>query len=322
MLQNVLCLSSPAKILTLSSMSYQISIQGAKEADGTIDLARLEVLAAGIRQVAEHALKARIEGFSRVGKTTNLDDALHLTLNGIDKGSTILNIEAVPFRETLKGLQYDFFQQQEQEAILSETPFSLVIRAYQSALTETEAAEPLDKYILASLHKLKKAFRSKDERMVFRNEGSLPELTLTQASFARIKKIEEELKPSEAVILNGRVEEMKFSKRRVKLETDDGLIDAILVDALSHDAISWGQWVTVSGTLHYKTGGKSVLEIERIAEPKEGDKVFNQFPGSVGVEEQIQQQRKKGVPVNSLAEMRDKWKGEENLEELLAMLRK
>ncbi len=83
----------------------------------------------------------------------------------------------------------------------------------------------------------------------------------------------------------------------------------------------WGKEVTITGTAHFKPGGKSVIEIERVFEVVEGDKYFSKKPKSETVEQQIQRQiRQKGG--NRLSEIVGEWPGDEDFDELIKMLTK
>lgn len=74
---------------------------------------------------------------------------------------------------------------------------------------------------------------------------------------------------------------------------------------------------TTSGVVHYKPGGKSTIEIQRLFEPGRGDEYFSKKPKAETVELQIQRQlREKGYK-NQLNEIIGKWPGDETYEELI-----
>ena len=299
-------------------MNYEIKIEHTQDVKGAIDLDRLAKIANGIRKVSEGALQIRLRGFSltRGRKKVSLQKALKVSLTGIKDGSTVLCLETEKFQRTLKSYQSDIFRAEVQSELPNETPISLFIRSFKNALSDEDNQELLDKPLLRELKQLKKAFRSEEEMMTFSNEGNLPELKLTTNDFKRIKVLEDEIPDPEPVVLHGVVEMLQFSNLKVKIKTEEGIVNGFLADNLKPDDIApfFGKKITMSGRSHYKLRGKSVIEIERVAEPVEGDHYFSKKPTSETVEKQIKRQiREKGS--NALAKIMGKWPGEETDEE-------
>lgn len=305
-------------------MKYEIKIEHAQEANGAIDLERLTKIADGIRKVSEGALQIRLKGISltRGRKKVSLQDALKVSLTGIKEGSTILCLETEKFEKTLQSYQTDIFRAEAQAELPNETPISLFIKTFQNALTDDDHQDLLDKPLLRELKNLKKAFFNEEETMIFSNQGSLPDLQLTQKDFKKIKVLEDEIPDPQHVVLNGVVELLQFSTLKVKIKTEEGIVDGFLADDLSSEDIAsfWGKEVTITGTSHFKPRGKSVIEIERVFEPGEGDSYFSKRPKSETVEMQLERQiRKKGS--NPLAEIIGRWPGDETDEEFEQMLK-
>lgn len=305
-------------------MKYEIKIEHAQEANGAIDLERLTKIADGIRKVSEGALQIRLKGISltRGRKKVSLQDALKVSLTGIKEGSTILCLETEKFEKTLQSYQTDIFRAEAQAELPNETPISLFIKTFQNALTDDDHQDLLDKPLLRELKNLKKAFFNEEETMIFSNQGSLPDLQLTQKDFKKIKVLEDEIPDPQHVVLNGVVELLQFSKLKVKIKTEEGIVDGFLADDLSSEDIAsfWGKEVTITGTSHFKPRGKSVIEIERVFEPGEGDSYFSKRPKSETVEMQLERQiREKGS--NPLAEIIGRWPGDETDEEFEQMLK-
>ena len=305
-------------------MNYEIKIEHAQEANGAIDLDRLTKIADSIRKISEGALQIRLKGISlsRGRKKISLQDALKVSLTGIKEGSTILCLETEKFEKTLQSYQTDIFRAEAQAELPNETPISLFIKTFQDALTDEDHQDLLDKPLLRELKNLKKAFFSEEETMIFSNQGSLPDLQLTPKDFRKIKVLEDEIPDPQSVVLNGVVELLQFSKLKVKIKTEEGIVDGFLADDLSSEDIAsfWGKEVTITGTSHFKPRGKSIIEIERVFEPGEGDTYFSKRPKSETVEMQLERQiREKGS--NPLAEIIGKWPGDETDEEFEQMLK-
>ncbi len=306
-------------------MKYEIKIENSPEPSGTIELQRLAVLAESMLKISEGALQIRLRGISltKGRKKTSLKESLKVSLTSVKQGSTVLCLESEKFEKTLEPYQTDLFRQEAQRDLPEQTPVSLFINTFQNALGRDGGQEFLDKPLLKELKQFKKIFLSDDEVLTFSNQGSIPELKITKEDFNKIKELEEEIPNPEPVILNGIVEELKYSKLKVRIQTNEGIVDGFLSGDLSSDDIAayWGKEVTITGTLHFKPGGKSVIEIERVFEASDKDNYFSRKPKSETVEQQLQRQiREKGG--NHFSEIVGKWPGDEDFEELVKMLTK
>lgn len=260
------------------TMNYEIKIEQASEATGAIDLRRMAQLAEGIRKVSEGALQIRLKGVSltRGRKKTVLQDALKVTLTSIKEGSTILCLETAKFENTLPAYQTDILRAEAQADLPNETPISLLIKSFEMALDDQINEDLLDKPLLRELKNMRKAFYNEEEKITISNQGSAPAMTLTKQSFQKIKVLEEELPDPEAIVLHGIVDLLQFSKLKVKIKTEDGIVDGFLSDHLSTENIAgyWGRKVTIRGIKHFKPRGKSVIEIQHIFESNKGARPF------------------------------------------------
>jgi len=304
-------------------MKYELKIEHALEKKGTIDLQRLAVIAEGIKKISEGALQIRLRGVSltKGRKKISLKDALRVSLTSIKEGSTILCLESEEFRETLAPYQSNIFRQEVQRELLNQTPVSLFIKSFQDAINDTDY-DLLDKPLLRELKQFSKSFLKDDEVFIISNQGNLRELELKKQDFNKIKLLEDEIPGPEPVIINGVVEELKYSKLKVKIKTEEGIVDGSLTEEISEKiGPFFGKRVNITGTTHYKPGGKSVVEIERIFEAGEEDVYFSKKPKSETVEQQIQKQliEKKGK--NMLSEIVGKWPGDETDEEFEELLK-
>jgi hypothetical protein len=305
-------------------MKYEFKIEGANEPTGSIDLHRISLIADCIRKVSEGALQIRIKGISlqKGRKKLSLENALRVSLIGIKEGSTILCLEAKPFSETLDDLQLDLFRQEAQLAIPGQTPVSMFISAFHEALDEDSTKEFIDKPLLKELKKLKAAFYAEGEKFSLVNQGSINELELSKETFSKIKFLDDDLPEPEAILINGRVELLQFSKCKVSIETKDGLISGFISDDLNPEEIAkyWGKEVTLAGTLHYKPNGRNVIEIDRVFEAQAGDEYFSRKKKAETTEQQIQRQLREHNYQNNLSEIIGKWPGDEEFDDLQKML--
>ncbi len=306
-------------------MTYEIKLSGAEQDDGKIDLQRLILLAQSITDIAKSALQIRLLGISTErGRTSDkISKALKIKLADLKKGSTILELECESFSETLKGEQGNFFKPQILEELPNQTPVALVIESFRDALNYKEDANHLDKALLKKLKNFERIIVSKDEQITFANQGSSPELNLTKKDFQKIQVLEESIPEPQEIIINGVVDELKYSKLRVTIATKEGIINGILSDEFEPENISkyWGKNLTIAGTAYYQPSGKmSFLYIERLYEPSEADKYFSKPSRKETVEQQIQRQQKQLKQNNHLSEIVGQWPGDESIEEILNAL--
>jgi hypothetical protein len=305
-------------------VNYELKISNAIEDNGKIDLTRLASIAESINKIAEGALQIRLKGISvtKGRKKESLKKSLKVTLTGLKKGSTILKLESEKFKDTLDHIQLDIFRSESQIDLQEQTPLSLFVSTFKEVIDKNGESELLDKTLLKELKSFKKAFLSDKESFMISNEGTFESLELNTKSFDKIKILEEKTPSSEPLILNGIVEELKYSKLRVKIITNDGTINGFLSDDLSAEDIApfWGKEITITGINHYKSNKTSVIEIKKIHEPSSSDSYFSRkFKKSLSVEDQIKNQadRKSG---NKLSDIIGKWPDKDKFEDLVKML--
>lgn len=306
-------------------MKYEIRLAGAEQDDGKIELHRLVLLAQSITEIAKGALQIRLTGISAErGRTSErISNALKISLASLKNGSTILEFECDLFRKTLSGQQGDAFRPEILGDLPDQSPMSLVIQSFREALNYREEANYLDKTLLKKLKSVEKVFISKDESLTFANQGSIPDLELHKKDFKKIQSLEESIPEPREIIINGIVEELKYSKLKVTITTKEGAVSGILSENLDPSEISkyWGKDLTITGTAHYQPSGKmSFLYIEKVFEPSEADKYFSKPTRKETVEQQIQRQQKQLKYGNHLSEIIGQWPGGETIEDIINAL--
>lgn len=262
-------------------MEYEIKLSGTPFDDGAIDLDRLEIIAQHLHNVAKGALQMRIFGssYKRGRETGQIAKALRIRLRSLSQGSTVLHLECQPFGETLSHVQGDLFQQEVLQRLPEQTPISLIMESFQSALDPENNGEMLDKHLLKDLQNFKKVLVNEAQLLHFSNRGSLPDLKLNMDAFRLLKTIEEKIPDPQPVIISGIVEELKFSKAKVTFLPDQGKpITGFLGEAVPASEIAkyWGQKVTIRGRAHFRPNGQmGFVEIEKVALADRGDVFFS-----------------------------------------------
>ncbi|MGN6802891.1 MAG: hypothetical protein ACTHJN_13395 [Ginsengibacter sp.] len=305
-------------------MNYDIHLRGSENDNGLIEVDRLNLLTQSTKEIARKALMLRVGGFSEIRASKNLMKALSIFLERVGGNKTegtylLLNCEH--FEKNIESLQLNAFKPAEE--LLQLTPMALVIQTFRAALIEEEDKEYLDKPLLKTLLKFKKNFTNSNEVIYLSNRSSVPAIEVTVNDFNKIEDLEESIPEPNKVMINGKLDEMKYSKSKLVLITDQGPVNAFSKDASTIYSLKdyFGKELTITGMAHYKPGGKlSFIEIQDFTEPGEGDKVFSRLPHAMSVQQQIAFEMKSGKSKNPLKDITGQWPGDETLEDLLKLL--
>ena len=305
-------------------MNYDIQIRGNEKDNGLIEFDRLNQLTQSTKEIATKALMLRIGGFSEIRPPKHLLKSLSIyleSLKGNKTEGTFLLLNCEHFEKNIASLQLNAFKPAEE--LLQLTPMSLVIQTFRAALIEEEDKDYLDKPLLKTLLKFKKNFTNANEVIYFSNRSSVPAIEITVDDFDKIEDLEESIPEPNKVIINGKLDEMKYSKSKLVLVTDQGPVNAFSKDASSIYSIKdyFGKELTITGMAHYKPGGKlSFIEIQDFTEPGESDKLFSRVPHAMSVQQQIAFEVRSGKSKNPLREITGQWPGDESLKDLLKLL--
>lgn len=305
-------------------MNYDIKIVGDDADNGLLEFDRLAQLTKSTKDIASKALMLKLRGFSDIAPDKLLKKSLALRLqsiNGSSHDGTSLTIDCDQFEETIKGLQYELFKPK--HAVLAMTPMSLVIESFHSALTPDDEAD-LDKPLLKSLINFKKNFISNNEIFYLANRGTVPEVKLTKDDFHKISSLEESIPEPQKVIVNGQLDEMKVSKGKLGLKTEQGFVNVFASDGnLIHGIVEFmGKEVTISGMAHFKANGRlSFVEIQEFGPPNTTDVFFSRQPIAMTAHQQVLFELKAGKKKTSLRDLLGKWPGEETDEQFDEILK-
>ncbi len=289
-------------------MNYDIKIIGEDEDNGLLEFDRLNQLTKSTKDIATKALMFRLRGFSDINPDKNLKKALAMRLQSISgsgQDGTSLTIDCTHFSETIKGVQMDMFKPREE--VLQLTPMALVIHSFQSALNDESEDADLDKPLLKSLMSFKKNFISDNEIFYMANRGTIAEVRLTKDDFQKIGQLEDSIPEPKKVIVNGQLDEMKVSKGKLGLQTEQGFVNVFANDkTIIENIVSFmGKEVTISGMAHYKPNGQlSFVEIQEYSEPGARDKFFSKKPTAMTAHQQLLFQAKQTKKSSSLSALK------------------
>jgi len=309
-------------------MNYDIKILGEDEDNGLLEFDRLNLLTKSTKDIATKALMFRLRGFSDINPDKNLKKALAMRLESISgsgQDGTSLTIDCTHFSETIKGLQYEMFKPREE--VLQLTPMALVISSFHTAINDDSEGADLDKPLLKSLMSFKKNFISDNEIFYMANRGTIAEVRLTKDDFQKIGLLEDRIPEPKKVIVNGQLDEMKVSKGKLGLQTEQGFVNVFANDkSIIENIVGFmGKEVTISGLAHYKPNGQlSFVEIQEYNEPGARDKFFSKKPTAMTAHQQLlfqAKQSKKSSSLSALKSISGLLKDEINDEEFEEMLK-
>lgn len=291
-----------------NAMNYDIKILGEDEDNGLLEFDRLNLLTKSTKEIATKALMLRLRGFSDITPDKNLKRALAMRLQSISGSGnegTSLTIDCNQFSDTIKGIQMDLFKPREE--VLKLTPMALVIHSFQMALNDSKGEADLDKPLLKSLMSFKKNFIGENEIFYFANRGTIAEVRLTKDDFHRIGKLEESIPEPQKVVVNGQLDEMKYSKGRLGLQTEQGVVNVFTNDKsiIENIVCFMGKDVTITGLAHYKPNGQlSFVEIQEYKEPGAKDKFFSKKPSAMTAQQQLLFQAKQSKKSGSISALK------------------
>lgn len=290
-------------------MNYDIKIVGAEEDNGAIEFDRLGYLTKSTKDIATKSLMLQLKGFSGIKPNKNLKNSLAIYLesvSGNSKEGTNLTLNTLKFEDTIKGLQAELFRPTEE--VLELTPMALVIKSFNSALNENIEETDLDKPLLKSLLSFKANFLTNNEIFYLSNRGTVPEVKLTKDDFKKIVSLEEKIPESKKVIISGVLDELKISKGKLGLETENGLVNVFSDDEELIISIMelMGKDVTISGVANYKSNGElSYVQIQDFGLPGKGDKFFSKKPNALTARQQLLFEIKKTKKSSSLSALKN-----------------
>jgi hypothetical protein len=289
-------------------MNYDIKIIGEDQDNRLLEFDRLNLLTKSTKDIATKALMFRLRGFSDINPDKSIKKALSMRLQNISgsrQNGTILTIDCTQFSETIKGLQFEMFKPSEE--VLQLSPMALVIHSFQTALNDDNKDADLDKPLLKSLMSFKKNFISDNEILYMANRGTIAEVRLTKDDFQKIGQLEDRIPEPRKVIVNGQLDEMKVSKGKLGLQTEQGLVNVFANDKrIIENIVSFmGKEVTISGIAHYKPNGQlSFVEIQEYGKPGTRDRFFSKKPSAMTAHQQLFFQAKQSKKTSSFSALK------------------
>ena len=266
---------------------YQARLVGLAEASGQIAADRLVQVVQGLMDSSERTLRilATGEGRARGGKPEWLKNSVNFVIAGLRTGSTIIDIDARPLRETA-------YPELAQGALwkskpnLDDTPIDLLGKAVAETQEEDSDADHMDSEVLNSIYK----FADLLDKQGIHCEISGKKLgnyviRIDSILKGRVSKLIKGTPIPRRFVVSGFMDEIRYEKRRFILRMESGLKIPGKLERQSEGSELlrnvWGRKATVSGSVHFKPNGEpSFIEASAIDSYREGDEVFALDPSA------------------------------------------
>lgn len=304
-------------------MNYDIKISNNYEGHGKLELNRVAFLSSHIKRIAQKALLLQLFGYSKVSLPSKYKRYLNifLTENKAGAADTLLTLDADNFHDL--PVQLDVFR--DKSTLQDLTPVALVIKTFRAALTDEEDKNLLDEPLINELIQFKKFFNNDQESIQLSNRGTTPEVSFNQRGIDKIEDLYKTIPEPQKTVINGVIDEMKFSRKQLVLVTENKQKVVVLPPSehtLTEIKDFFGKEITITGMAHFKPGGQlSYLQMDRFGKPGKADKFFSKKPDKMSMQQQIALQIREGKKKNPLDDVIGKWPGDETDEEFERMLK-
>jgi len=312
----------------MKTIKYKIKIKGLKTPSGTISILALKDLAGIFIENSERALRLAIEGNSlKKGKLPKwLKEAVDFNITSINKGSTVLSLEAPELAEVAA----EQISQQNLWINLPEpndTALTIWANSFNEATTEKYESELYDKGLLTSFISFKDFIKKYAQSIEIDSayDKKIDRLKIDNIQLEKIQKLTASIPESRKIVLSGSIDVIEHFAGRFKLNLENGekiqgAIDKEILD-LEIMRNYWGKKVTVKGLADYKPNGKiRFIKADLIKLFEEREKLFQEYMAFEEPRDILYKVSRTQDEISPLKEIWGKWPGDETIEEILAAL--
>ncbi len=279
-----------------------------------------------LRQAGQRGLRLLLDGASlRRGTVPEwLEASTDFLITGLTPGSTMLQVEAPAFSETIAPdmRQPDMWREMPGP---DDSVFTVMGMCLRDTETENADSDRFDRGVLEGFSRFGRFLGRIDSLEICRQDGKESPFNLTSESMNHVEKLLSKTPEPQTLVVSGKLEQITHKTGQFLLELPGGaqLRGRAHPEFLSAEEMRelWGKKVSVKGPVHFKPSGAARFleaEILKIMEPAE--EVFERLPIAVQLEAPfagvVQAAR---IPVE-ISEIWGQWPGEESIEELLAEL--
>ena len=306
---------------------YDLRLIGLPSPPGHISAALCVRIVASLQTAAERTVRLKVsgDGKSRGRKPAWLQAATDLTITRLDRGSTVMGIEASPLAEAVpKHFGESLFDTSGPSGV---TCLDLVARAVRAAREDGPEVRVLDASVLKALHKMGTAVDQPGAAWTLTSRRTRQTLCSVDRDLKmRAESLLRAIPPARLELVTGRLNAIAHEEERFRLVLGDGsVLPGYLNPDLNREVLRplWGEPVTVLGNVFFRPDGRAqVVEVQRIAEESTENEVFGTLPTAEG-EAMPDLLARAGTREGSarLMDLVGTWPGDEPIEDLLAQLK-
>lgn len=287
----------------------------------------LSSIADAILCSSERVLRLVVEGSSlKRGKSPKwLDNALNLEITGISKGSTVLNINAPTFQESMP----DYFSQKKfwkPKLIPDDTAISLFSKSMSDIFSGNLESDLYDYNVLQSLNSFKNILKKHVRELNITSQSKRSDnCRIGGEEIKKIGEVKVKIPESRVVALSGffNLIEHEHSRFQLKLNNEqsvEGYLDPKFVDIEDMRSL-WGKKVTVRGKALFKPSGKiHSIDAQKVRPFETGDEILGKALQAQTQFKFSEEFTHKQNAQAALKKIWGKWPGEESIEEILEAL--
>ncbi|MDZ7758083.1 hypothetical protein [Rhodohalobacter sp.] len=302
--------------------------------DGKISFSKLHKLQQKLTALAEGAVLNLVEGRSKPGsgqKPKWLRDVLNFQLSGLEKGSTVLKVEAPEIGHIYKDKQLGFFDDPEAELLLKESAFGLAGYVINKAVYEPESTSFLDKYLLKQITEFYKILDNENSEINLISKGriKMKSVSIKKETLDKVSITEEKTRESVKTAVSGTIDVLRNRKEQLEILTDEAKMYRAFPGSnlnIKNLKSFFGEKVKVTGMAHFKTDGNlKYIEILDIQSVGAEDRVAEEFTlpifEDIDLKRLAKEQDWHGFNKKKFKQEIKDMKIEESLEEMLELLK-
>jgi hypothetical protein len=288
----------------------------------------LTELLRGLTECAEYGLRLAVEGTSiKSGRLPVwLEKAVDITMSGLTKGSTVLDLEAPTLGDVIGSelQQQDFFIK---APAPQDTALSLLAQSIHDTTAENLESDYYDAGVLKGILGLKPFLKNLATSVeLIAPLRPQERIFLTMAEMEKVERLKIRTPEPQAFVVSGHLDAIHHSQKRFQLAMPDnqcipGRIDEEFMGTESLRQF-WGKEVTVKGTVYFRPSGRiQLMEAQWIKPKGAGEEIFSEMPRMQTEAEFIGESLHPGQRKDWLKEVWGKWPDDEPVEQILKDLK-
>ena len=313
----------------MNAVCYQLRVMGLSGGEGTMRVSQLHKALGALATTARRAtsLLATGSGSSKGGAPRWLADATDFTVTGLNPGSTVIEVAALP----LGTAAPERFAQPElwgAESQAKATALDLVAQAIEEAKNPNSDGNWFDGAVLKAILSFPVSGRMSTVNFTLTPIGAHSRhrsFSLEREAKQGIQKRLQAIPAPRAFIVSGRLDEIRYPSKGFRLTLpDESHILGHLVPAVAVESLRplWGRPATVEGMVHFKASGTPrLIKARKVIAQVAEDAVFRELPMVdpliAGDQEKVRLRATDSINLDRIV---NRWPGDESIEELMEML--